>query len=101
VPVLGHRCDNQLCQRIGPGHVEPWTAWRNRHDWLMRRHTLGGLLRDVRGARGRALAVRDTLRRDPIGRAVLRPWVRGYLRMAQLPLWVESSEFGDAGLTAA
>ena len=23
VPVLGHRCDNPLCQRIGPGHVEP------------------------------------------------------------------------------
>jgi len=35
VPVLGHRCDNPLCQRIGPGHVQvsthPKTAapiWR-------------------------------------------------------------------------
>ena len=23
VPVLGHGCDNPLCQRIGPGHVKP------------------------------------------------------------------------------
>jgi len=22
VPVLGHGCDNPLCQRIGPGHVK-------------------------------------------------------------------------------
>ncbi len=35
VPVLGHRCDNPLCQRIGPGHVKPSshaqtaaTTWR-------------------------------------------------------------------------
>lgn len=51
VPVLGHRCDNPLCQRIDTGHVEPSTPWRNRQEWLMRRHTVGGPLRDVRGAR--------------------------------------------------
>jgi hypothetical protein len=54
VPVLGHRCDNPLCQVVGPGHVEPSTAWRNRHEWVMRRATVGGALRDSRGARGRA-----------------------------------------------
>jgi hypothetical protein len=53
--ALGHRCDTPLCQRIG-GHVEASSAWRNRQEWVMRRHTIGGPLRDVRGARGRARA---------------------------------------------
>lgn len=49
VPVLGHRCDNPLCQRIGSGHVEASTAARNRAEWAVRRHTIGAPLRDVRG----------------------------------------------------
>jgi len=65
VPLLGHRCDNPLCQSITPGHVEVSSAWRNRHEWAMRRDTLGGALRDARGARGRARAIRDALRREP------------------------------------
>lgn len=56
VPVLGHRCDNPLCQWIGPGHVEASSAWRNRQEWVMRRHTIGAPLRDARGARGRSRA---------------------------------------------
>jgi hypothetical protein len=88
VPVLGHRCDNALCQRIGEGHVEPSSAWRNRQEWLMRRHTIGGPLRDVRGARGRARALRDALRTDPTGLAAVEAMGVG-LRAdaAQLPLW--------------
>lgn len=42
VPVLGHRCDNPLGQRIGPGQVEASSAWRNRQEWVMRRNTIGG-----------------------------------------------------------
>ena len=53
-PLLGHRCDNPLCQLVG--HVQASNAWRNRKEWLMRRHTIAGPLRDTRGARGRARA---------------------------------------------
>ena len=35
----------------------------------MRRHTIGGPLRDARGARGRSRAVREALRADPSGAA--------------------------------
>ena len=34
VPVLGHRCDNPLCQRIGDGHVMASCHWR---EWAVRR----------------------------------------------------------------
>lgn len=91
VPVLGHRCDTPLCQRIGEGHVEPSSAWRNRQEWLMRRHTIGGPLRDTRGARGRARALRDALRRDPTGAeaaAAMGAGLRG--DAAQLALWPEA-----------
>lgn len=92
VPVLGHRCDNPICQRIGPGHVEASSAWRNRQEWVQRRHTIGGALRDSRGARGRARALRDAIRDDPTGRTVAATVVAG-LRAdaAQLPLWGEAA----------
>jgi hypothetical protein len=99
VPVLGHRCDNPLCQRIGPGHVEASSAWRNRQEWLMRRHTIGTPLRDQRGARGRARAVRDALRVDPTGvRAVevMRSGLAGDLE--QLPLWADAGSTVPIGL---
>jgi hypothetical protein len=69
VPVLGHRCDNPLCQRIGDGHVMASSQWLNRREWALRRHTIGGTLRDTRGARGRAGALRDAVRREPIASA--------------------------------
>lgn len=93
IPLLGHRCDNPLCQVAAPGHVEPSSAWRNRREWVMRRHTIGGPLRDTRGARGRARAVRDALRTDPSGAAaatVMRAGLAGDL--AQLPLWRTTSD---------
>lgn len=61
--MLGHRCENSLCQVVGPSHVAS-TAWRNRHEWVMRRATVGGALRDVRGARERAGAIREAVRRE-------------------------------------
>lgn len=88
VPVFGHRCDNPLCQRIGPGHVEASSAWRNRQEWVMRRDTIGGPLRDARGARGRSRALRDAVRRDPTSVSLSTAIVEGMAAdAAQVPLW--------------
>lgn len=85
-PMVGHRCDNPICQSPEPGHMEPSTAARNRAEWVWRRDTVGGPLRDVRGALGRAIALRDAARKradldaaESIGR---RPVDRD-----QSPLW--------------
>ncbi|GAB4097634.1 hypothetical protein GCM10028787_31090 [Brachybacterium horti] len=60
VPALvGHECDNPLCQR--PAHWRSSTPRENRNEWAARRHRLGSPLRDTRGARGRALAIRAAL----------------------------------------
>jgi len=61
-PVLGHRCDNPLCQRLGVGHVQLSSHTANRQEWAARRHALGKP--DGRGSRGRSRAIRDILRRE-------------------------------------
>ena len=66
VPVLGHRCDNPLCQRVAPGHVEASTHERNRREWVARRNLTGSPLGDARGARRRARELRDLARDDPV-----------------------------------
>ena len=87
-PLLGHRCDNPLCHVVAPGHVEPSTAWRNRHEWVMRRATVGGVLRDARAARGRARAIRDALRQDPSIESLEAAARVGLAAdLDQLPLW--------------
>ena len=88
VPLLGYRCDNTLCQSVTPGHVEVSSAWRNRHEWAMRRDTIGGALRDARGARGRARAIRDAIRRDPSIDSLQAAARLGLTDdLDQLPLW--------------
>ncbi len=52
VRVLRHRCDNPLCQRIGPRHVVASSAVKNRREWVARRELTGSPLGDPRGARG-------------------------------------------------
>ncbi len=37
VPVLGHRCDNPLCQLIAPRHVVRSSPSKNRREWATRR----------------------------------------------------------------
>jgi hypothetical protein len=60
VEVVAHRCDNPLYQR--PEHWRESTHAENRREWAARRHQLFGPLRDLRGARGRAVAIRDAVR---------------------------------------
>lgn len=60
VPVVAHACDNPLCQN--PQHWQASTPSANRREWARRRRDVGGPLADVRGARGRARALRETAR---------------------------------------
>lgn len=65
VEVLGHRCDNPLCQRVGPGRVVASSYVENRREWSARRDVIGSPLGDARGARRRARELRDLARIDP------------------------------------
>ncbi|MFE6449661.1 hypothetical protein [Nocardiopsis dassonvillei] len=56
--VVGHRCDEPACQR--PQHWELTTRAGNDADYRRRKHQWP--LADVRGARGRAVALRDAIR---------------------------------------
>jgi hypothetical protein len=60
-PVLGHGCDNPLCQRIDAAHVRASSHVLNRREWAARRRIGGSPLLDRRGARGRARALRDAV----------------------------------------
>jgi hypothetical protein len=60
VEVVAHRCDNTLCQFHE--HWRESTHAENKREWASRRHQLSGPLRDLRGARGRAVALRDAVR---------------------------------------
>lgn len=83
--VLGHRCDNTLCQRIELGHVEASTSLRNRGEWATRRMLAGNPLGDRCGARGRARALRDAVR---AGRELFETVeAAGLPAGRQMPLW--------------
>ena len=56
--VIGHRCDEPSCQQ--PRHMEVISRADNDADYRARRHQWP--LSDVRGARGRAVALRDAVR---------------------------------------
>jgi hypothetical protein len=59
--VLGHRCDNALCQRVDELHVRASSPLLNRREWAARRRLSGSVVNDRRGARGRAEALRDAV----------------------------------------
>jgi hypothetical protein len=84
--LLGHRCDNPLCQRVGTGHVVVSSALENRREWASRRHLAGGPLSDPRGPRRRAQALRDLARTDPATVAADLEELR-HLLGEQLALW--------------
>ena len=84
-PLLAHAvCDNPMCQ--DPTHLQPSTIADNTADWAIRRHRLGGHLRDRRGARGRAEAIRQALRDGLDPYEVLQAGIPDVERN-QLPLW--------------
>lgn len=58
-PVVAHRCDESSCQR--PDHWELIERTANGADYLRRRHRAEGPLADVRGAAGRAAAIRAAI----------------------------------------
>jgi len=85
IPVLGHGCDNPLCQRIGPGHVKASSHAENRRAYLARRSLAASPLADARGARGRSRELRDLTRADPA--AVAADQARLLRLGSQLPLF--------------
>lgn len=82
--VVSHACDNTLCQ--APEHWKASTHADNKRQWAMRRHQVGGPLRDTRGARARALAIRTAVLAGRPLPTVLADGVRP-LDRDQLPLW--------------
>ena len=84
-PVLGHGCDNPLCQRIGREHAHPSSHAANRRAFLARRFVAGSPLGDPRGARGRSRELRDMTRADPA--AVAADQARLLRLGLQLPLF--------------
>ncbi|GIG23329.1 hypothetical protein Cch01nite_40530 [Cellulomonas chitinilytica] len=86
VAVLGHRCDNPLCQRVGEGHIVASSHALNRREWVARRGLADSPLGDPRGARLRAQDLRDRARRDP---ALVAAALRELRRVSgrQLTLW--------------
>ena len=85
VRVLGHRCDNPLCQRVGPGHVVASSYLENRREWVARRGVIGSPLADPRGARARARELRDLARVDPA--LVAADLARLARRFGEQPAW--------------
>lgn len=86
IELLGHRCDNPLCQRVGPGHVVASSYIANRREWAARKELTGSPLGDPRGSRRRARELRDLARRDPRLVAADQARLRA-LFGEQLPLW--------------
>lgn len=60
-PAVSHRCDEAWCQN--PAHWHLVDVRKNTLEWAARRYLPGGHpLADVRGARGRAVAIRDAVK---------------------------------------
>ena len=102
VPVLGHRCDNPLCQRTGLWQVQRSSAHENAREWAARRHAYGNPLRESRGSRGRARTIRDLLRSGATG-ADLAVAVQAGLLLdgAQLPMWQDEPQSANSPTYAA
>ena len=83
-PVVAHGCDNPLCQSPHLGHMHASTPGENRREWAERRWRIGGPLRDGRGARGRAQALREAVR---AGSSMAEATAEGVSVLDQGTLW--------------
>jgi hypothetical protein len=87
-PVLGHGCDNPVCQRVDAADVRASSHVLNRRERAARRRIGGSPLLDRRGARGRARALRDAVQAAGELFAVVE--AEGLPPGVQLPLWASS-----------
>lgn len=82
--VISHDCDNPICQN--PAHLRVGTATSNRREWAARRTVPGSPLRDLRGARGRAIALRNAAKTEADLTKVTDEGM-GAVDRLQEPLW--------------
>ena len=98
VPVLGHRCDNPLCQRTGTApdgsvYIQRSSPHENAREWASRRHAYGNPLRDSRGSRAPGPQHQDLLRSGPSGADLAAALGAGLLLdAAQLPPWEDEPQ---------
>lgn len=87
VPMLGHNCDNPLCQN--PEHWRESNARLNGLEYSRRHNGIRSPLADLRGARGRSREIRDAARDGAdVAAAVLagvRPVHRDQLSLSANP----------------
>jgi hypothetical protein len=82
--VVSHDCDNPLCQN--PAHLRAGTWSSNRREYVQRVGTPTSPLRDTRGSRGRALALREAARSRTSIKAAVDAGL-GELDRYQATLW--------------
>lgn len=89
-PLVSHLCDEPVCQ--APAHLVLGSAASNTLEGHERRESVGSPLRDVRGARGRAIALRDAARDAPQSLDSVAAAGRPLLDVLQVPLFDSSQD---------
>ena len=83
--LISHLCDEPVCQL--PEHLVIGSTASNTLEGHERRHGVGSPLRDTRGARGRAVALRDAARHAPSTLNQVAEAGRPLLDVLQTPLF--------------